>query len=336
MSDSAATTQMRRWCISTAGVTCVAWSSTGSHEKDAHTSEIFHHIWQVERIRLHELGLEDVAFMECVPRYPAAERLGRQMSEACLALWVVVGSQYFAYPSLRERVLGALLSRLTVEWHGPPSQQAVELEFMFLFTRSMQMTATDIICESDESRWAMYLQMANERGKKAGRVFSKDELMALPPWQLLTLIQPVGAPQRLDEWYDYMEQEFPMQEGQAFFCDIDHHPRTRSTGGREWPSQLTHGTVMAIFGRDRWKMATPKEFMGALGLHSLPQFCGSNPMCPVVGIMDGLGLTDKEVRLLCGNGMHLMTQAAWQMYVLSNISDKQQLCKECFEDDEWS
>ena len=123
-------------------------------------------MWQVEGVALAELRLEDVAFMECVPRYPAAERLGRQMAEACLPLWVVVGAQYFACPSLRERVLGALLNRLTVEWHGPPSQQAVELEFVHVFARSMQMTATDLVCESDDSRWDMYLEMAEERGKK--------------------------------------------------------------------------------------------------------------------------------------------------------------------------
>ena len=91
---------------------------------------------------------------------------------------------------------------------------------------------------------------------------------------------------------------------------------------------------MAIFGRERCKMATPKEYMGALGFHSLPEFCRSFPMSPVVEIMDQLELTDKEVRLLCGNGMHLMTQAAWMTYVLSNISDKEPLCVEFF-DEEW-
>ena len=336
-SDSAAK-KKRPWCISTAGVTCVAWSSVGSRDGDAHTSEIFHHVWQAERVALAELRLEDVAFVECVPRYPAAERLGRQMSEACLAFWVVVGSQYLAVPSLRERFLGALLNRLTVEWHGPPSQEAVEIEFMHLFARSMQMTATDLICETDESRWAMYLHIANERGKKTGRVFTNEELIALPPWQLLTLIQPVGAPQRLDEWYVFMEANHPVQEGEAFFCDIDHHPGTRSTGGREWPSQLTHGTVLAVFERERWKMATPKEYMGALGFHSLPDYCSRFSMSPAVKVIDRLGLTDKEVRLLCGNGMHLMTQAAWMTYVLSNISEKEPLCDECVDDqdDEWS
>lgn len=61
-------------------------------------------------------------------------------------------------------------------------------------------------------------------------------------------------------------------------------------------------------------------------------------MSPAVKVIDRLGLTDKEVRLLCGNGMHLMTQAAWMTYVLSNISEKEPLCDECVDDqdDEWS
>ena len=334
-SSSGSSAKQRPWCFSTAGVTCVAWSTTGTQTGAAHGSDLYHHIWQTERISLAEYETEDVAFMECTPRYPAYERLGVQMAITHFALWVIVGSQFFAIPSLRERVLGAVLNRLTVQWVGPPTRESVEIEFNQMFARSMQITATALLVDSDDNRWEMYLRIANKRGEKRGRVFTMKQLKRLQPWQLLTFIQPPGACARLAEWYDYMEQHHPMQPGEAFFCDIDHHPGTRSTGGKEFPSQLTHGTVLAIFGREDWKMCTPKEHMAALGFHALPRHCHAFPECPVVSVLDRLNIEDADVKHLCGNGMHLQTQAAWMIYIISNIQSKQDQ-RECPDDDEWA
>ena len=38
-------------------------------------------------------------------------------------------------------------------------------------------------------------------------------------------------------------------------------------------------------------------------------------------------LSDSQVKVLMGNAMHLVTQCAWQMYVLSNIQVKERTVK---------
>ena len=326
----------RPWAVSTAGVTCVAWSNAGKCEGAGHISELFHHIWQVERIAMMESGCEDIGFMECTPRYPAAQRLQEECGEVCEAVWVVAGSHYMGFPALRERVLGALLNRKTVRWCGPAEQKDIEREFTQLFSKSVEMSGGSLLTDTDEERWAKYVRMADNRHKRSGRTFSVAELQALDSWELLMVIAPPGTNQRLDEWYTHMEQCHPMMPGEAFLCDIDHHPNTRSTGGREFPSQLTHGTIMAITAREQWKIATIREHLSAQGFHALPAQCEHFVECPVVKILHDLNLKDGEMKALCGNGMHLQTQAAWMLYVFCNISEvttEQQTVEES--DNEW-
>ena len=230
-SSSGSSARQRPWSISSAGVTCVAWSTAGSQQGAGHGSDLYHHVWQAERVALAESETEDVAFMECTPRYLARERLQVQMASTHFALWVVVGSQFFGIPSLRERVLGVVLNLKTVVWLGPPSQEEVEIEFNQMFARSMQITATALLVDSEDNRWDMYLRMANKRGEKRGRVFTMKQLKKLKPWQLLTFIQPPGAPARLAEWYDHMERHHPMQPGEAFLF-LRHRPSPRNAQHR--------------------------------------------------------------------------------------------------------
>ena len=314
----------RPWAASVAGVTCVAWSTAGNQEGTAHVSELYHHVWQIERITMMEKMLEDIAFMECTPRYPAEQRLKDECDHWCYAFWVVAGSQYMGFPSLRERVLGVLLNRKTVKWMGPATQEQVEVEFTELFARSVQMPGGALIADSEEARWNMYLRMANNRHRRSGRTFTVYELQQMEHWELLMTLGPPGCNQRFGEWIAHMQATHPIMPGEPYICDLDHRPNTRSSGGREFPSQLTHGTIMSILERDNWKIATPLEHLGALGVHSLPEYCRDFPESPVVRSMRNAELNEKSMKELCGNGMHLQTQAAWMLYVLCNVAEVDQ------------
>ena len=56
--------------VNVAGTTCIGWSQAGKGLHFADPSERPHAIWATERLRRAELGLEDMFFAECTPRYP--------------------------------------------------------------------------------------------------------------------------------------------------------------------------------------------------------------------------------------------------------------------------
>lgn len=56
--------------VNVAGTTCIGWSQAGKGLHFADPSERPHAIWATERLRRAELGLEDMFFSECTPRYP--------------------------------------------------------------------------------------------------------------------------------------------------------------------------------------------------------------------------------------------------------------------------
>ena len=94
-------------------------------------------------------------------------------------------------------------------------------------------------------------------------------------------------------------------------------------GGELWPTQLTHGSVFALEGKEGesvgWTMATAREHMTALGWRAH----GSSEAFPVSKMLSALSdlccFTPNQVKTLAGNSMHLRTQMAFMFYALGHI-----------------
>ena len=58
-----------------------------------------------------------------------------------------------------------------------------------------------------------------------------------------------------------------------------------------------------------------------MGHFVLPQHCLDYGPSELLGILQPL--TPHQRKRLCGNSMHLVTQSAWQLYVLCNIAPRE-------------
>ena len=254
-------------------------------------------MWLEERKARAEARLEDIGFIECAPRYPAEERLGNEIGDSCneaiddpvddvhLAVFVRTGPEYMGHPSTRHRLLGALVNKHTMVWTGPVSE-ALEADFRDHFWRSPQVAGAMLCCDTEENRWEFYQSLAAAMASQ----MQVSDLRQLPSWELMTYLGPPGQAQRYQEWRAFMLDHHFLQEGQGFMVDLDHHPQTKGcTGGREFPTQLCHGTVAALT-RDSFYLATPLERFCALGFHALPAACTRWPECDLMRIFREVGL----------------------------------------------
>ena len=105
-----------------------------------------------------------------------------------------------------------------------------------------------------------------------------------------------------------------------------------------FPVQLTHGHILCFNGnQDKWQLATPKEHMIANGFHAIPAALPPEyPVCGLVEVLDGLEVPPRELKQLSGNGMNLLTQSSWMVYVMSHIERLDRaVVKEEVQADEW-
>ena len=123
---------------------------------------------------------------------------------------------------------------------------------------------------------------------------------------------------RLDAWRALKQSEFPES---PMMCDLDHWPNSKGcTHGPDWPVQLTRGTVAALgldpADQSSWRIATAKEHLGAQGFALHPGHCDLFGVMQIASILEGF--TPRQLKLLSGNGMHLVTQASFMCYILAN------------------
>ncbi len=94
--------------------------------------------------------------------------------------------------------------------------------------------------------------------------------------------------------------------------------------GSEWPVNLRHGSIFAAKqvkeGVWQWRMGCPFEYLAAMGFHMYPDMSGSWGVSPLRGILEPYSAG--QIQSLAGNGMHLVTQASFMLYVLSYTAVK--------------
>ena len=316
--------------MNVAGVTCHGWTTEGHQDRFGHPSEIPHAVWLSEREYLHKNGLEHLFFSECTRSYPVREKQANPLKGISTVKWVYAGPEDFGWPHRRPRVLSVGLCDKLVEWVGPEDVQA---DFAARFTRSTVLRGQHLFMSDDDERSQAYSDVARARKFK----LSAAEAACMPLGELAEKLLAPHGNQHLQEWRTLFENKFAAESaecsaesdeiGSALICDVDHTPHSKgSVGGSEWPVQLTHGHVVCMNLDDGgWKLATKYEHMGAMGFHVHANVDSAFPISKLRQILGQL--SDSQVKVLMGNAMHLVTQCAWQMYVLSNIQVKERTVK---------
>lgn len=310
-----------------AGVTCTAWTQEGKQEQSSHDSEVYLSIWVEERAAMQKSMREDIFWGECTPRFPVANKITDKLHGTTVKT-IIDGPEYHGWPHKRRRALWMGINDLTMRWVGPASW---EEDYRSRFHRAAVLAGQDLFVSTDSERKRMYMQMAMAR-KNAVSESSMDNIDQA---RLMQLIFPPGCITRMAEWRAYFERALP--EKQFGVCDVEHHPHTKgSCGGTDWPVQLTHGSVVAVGIQDgSWRLATPAEHLGALGFLAFDDLAEDKyRKSPLVDIL--LALSPTEVKVLCGNSMHLVTQAAFMVYTLSNVVKLHKESPRHIADDCWS
>ena len=118
-----------------------------------------------------------------------------------------------------------------------------------------------------------------------------------------------------------MQNRKTLHTRKVLIADVEHNVGVKgSTPGAEWPVQLTHGSFLDIKDDiDDTKMAISFEHLAAMGFNMYPP---EDSLLPQSGLVEALGggtFSRREIKMMAGNSMHVVTQAAWMCYVLSNI-----------------
>ncbi len=85
--------------------------------------------------------------------------------------------------------------------------------------------------------------------------------------------------------------------------------------GATIPPLNTHPEIFS-FGSHR--LATSMEYLGMQGLDVFESLAGKRPLSPIMQCLDGL--SEKEIKLFAGNGLHTAVFAAWFFFVLGQCA----------------
>ena len=294
--------------INVGGVPCTAWSAEGSQDGWAHASEVPHAVWSCERQQFAARSDEDLFFSECTPRYPVQQKLPEGMKYH-RTLTITIGPECMGWPVRRQRLLMCGLNLKTLRWVGPDNYVH---DFKQRYYRGMRLSGDTFFEAPEDEVHAEYMHLAH------GRKFqvSRAEVSSLSTQAMLDMALPPGARLRLQH---YHEKRANLEPDQVLICDVDHNPDTKgSSPGSEWPVQLTHGTFINVtHDPEKDRVAIGMEHLSAMGFNIYPPQDCSLHRSRLVDVLKAL--PTRQQKLLAGNGMHLVTQAAWMMYVLANV-----------------
>ena len=219
--------------LNAAGVTCHAWSAEGSNAGASHDSEVPLAVWLAERVRMFELHAEDLAFVECTPRFPAQERLEQAFGSLAHVFSWNDGPEFHGWPHRRTRVLAVVVNKATVDWLGPTSLLDLQKDYSERFHRQTVVSGEMLMLAPDEERVEEMTALAHAR-KNNVQISEMSEIVRSGNLQKLSsLVLPAGGVRRLRDWQQVFEAKIAKPDARkprAFLCDVDHNPSTK--GGR--------------------------------------------------------------------------------------------------------
>ena len=305
----------RPWAASFGGVTCDGWSTMGSQQRFAHSSELAHAVWIAERKVRAEQCAEDVAFVECTARYPASVKL-RPLESTHWIFHFKCSPLALGYPVSRSRVFAACINKSTLAWIGP--SEYWEQDFWAKFGRDCASSGDSLFSASVSERLEEYVQLAAQQKN----FITAEKFRTLSDEQCLASLLSPGQQQRLAKYLQH-RHELESPSGHFVF-DTDHHLEARRMAGVYWPCMLTHGTIVSAPRQGGMKLATALEHFGAQGLHLFSASSADNPISPLKPILQGLKI--HQLKNLSGRGVNLPVLSAFMWYVLSNTVPVWQAC----------
>ena len=307
--------------INAAGVSCQGWSREGLGLPKAHFSEVAHAIWLNERKVVMSRDMEDLAFSECTVRYPAVQRYEAAFGDGAKIVSLCTGPELMGWPCKRLRRLTAIINRQSLVWLGPETEEALEADFLERFYRGIVIDGTALLTADTQDRLAEYKRIATNRRNQLDQdmIHTTDDLTSM---RVLAAVLPPGAIDKLMQYERHRVKKYGANRGAVLMCDAEHNLGTGSTCGPDWPVHLTHGSIVALkdspSGTLSWTMATIWEHFESMGF-IMRQRDGGLPVSKLLPHLRTL--QNWQLKQLCGNGMHLMTQGAWMAYVLSNVGN---------------
>jgi hypothetical protein len=297
--------------ISAAGVCCQGWSNEGGGYGTGHPSEAPHAVYLQERKQFFDGLLEDLAFNECTPRYPAEERMQNKFGNSATVVSIVTGPELFGWPCKRLRKLTAMINKGSLVWLGPDD---ISQDFGERFHKATALDGEILFMAPDDERHLEYSKLAATRFFK----LNPEHVANTPKRDLLQMLLPPGAIARLAEWREASPKL--QSENGVLICDVDHSIRAGSQGGADWPVQLTHGSIMCLKGddADNWNLATGLEHFTAMGFRMHQPELGKFGLSKLRDII--ADLPPYKQKALIGNGMHLLTQCSFMLYILANVA----------------
>ena len=209
--------------VNVAGVTCHAYSAEGKNEGPGHESEIPLGVWLAERAFLFEKGAEDVAFVECTPRFPAQARLEAAFGDQAWVFSIVDGPELHGWPHRRRRVFGVAINKLTCHWYGAENNADLKADYAKRFYRQMASTGEVLLHATEEQRVDEMMRLAIARKNNVSRPEMQEIIDAGDDDKLQMLIMPPGGIQRVQDWTKlFLEKKAETPNLRAFMCDVDH------------------------------------------------------------------------------------------------------------------
>ena len=309
--------------IASAGNCCQAWSKAGIGHPQSHPSEVTHDVWLEERSVRFEQAREDLLFNECTPRYPAEQRFKDKFGDDSVhVVSITTGPELFGWPTKRLRKLSAVVNKRTWCWLGPETHDGIQADFAGRFYKGAQCDGSALLNAPRSHQMQECAELAQERRFSV----TAEGCGLVTKTSLLGMLLPPGGIDRLFEWDVKRKSQLGDSAG-VFMCDAE-QTSAGSTGGLDWPVQLTHGMIFMLmpggdpeastWGPLNWRLATGLEHLGAMGFRVFDDELGP---CRLSKLMDPLKMAaPRHLKMLCGNGMHLTTQGAFMLYVLSHIA----------------
>ena len=228
-------------------------------------------------------------------------------------IYVLVGSELMGWPTKRRRLLACAINDRTMVWVGFGTQAAIEKDFAERFHKGIMTTGSVFFQDDEASRNKEYVSLAEVQKHK----LDPEKIASMDKMELLEMLLPPGGRARFDEWHERRETVEPL--GGNMLVDLGQH-FGHACGGTDWPAQLTRCIITSI-PRDttQWKIATAMEHLGAMGLHVFPSTTTTFPVSKLHTTLQKLGIKFQDIKTIAGNGMHLATQSALMLYVLSDI-----------------
>ena len=278
---------------------CTPWCSMGDGLGLEHGATPAYSAWVTEAATL----LYDMTWLENSPNFPI-DIFEAKFGGRAHVLTLTFGPEHLGWPVHRRRLLAVALSRETLVWIGPRTEDELAHHFASFFLSAVT-TEADIFLGTDsaENHRLLRRHMSKNRGAwpRPGQELRVEDLM------------PKGVQNNFVAMQQRMREEDRCGAiGGAFLADISQNPSERPRYCGPWlPTIIQNSNTYVLSGPAPGKL-TAGEINFAQGW-PLEGLSSTECLACVPGRVKSLSFSKRQH--LLGNGVHLMAIGAWMLYI---------------------